>query len=58
MKRKIFFICICVIFLLHISLSAQEPYKVLPKEVIDIVDAPPTPQASISPAVSSAYRIT
>jgi dipeptidyl aminopeptidase/acylaminoacyl peptidase len=30
-------------------LSAQEPYKLPPKEVIDIVDAPPTPSVSMSP---------
>jgi dipeptidyl aminopeptidase/acylaminoacyl peptidase len=30
--------------------SAQEPYKLPPKEVIDIVDAPPTPMVSMSPA--------
>ncbi len=29
---------------------AQEPYKLPPKEVIDIVDAPPTPMVSMSPA--------
>ncbi|NTV80796.1 MAG: S9 family peptidase, partial [Candidatus Aminicenantes bacterium] len=32
------------------ALSAQEPYKLPPKEVIDIVDAPPTPMVSMSPA--------
>ena len=31
-------------------LSAQEPYKLPPKEVIDIVSAPPTPSVSMSPA--------
>jgi dipeptidyl aminopeptidase/acylaminoacyl peptidase len=31
-------------------LSAQEPYKLPPKEVIAIVDAPPTPLVSMSPA--------
>ena len=30
--------------------SAQEPYKLPPKEVIDIVDAPPTPLVSMSPS--------
>src|SRR5512136_2119814 len=29
---------------------AQQPYKLPPKEVIDIVDAPPTPSVSMSPA--------
>lgn len=31
-------------------LAAQEPYKLPPKEVVDIVDAPPTPLVSLSPA--------
>ena len=31
-------------------LSAQEPYKQPPKEVVDIVSAPPTPMVSMSPA--------
>jgi dipeptidyl aminopeptidase/acylaminoacyl peptidase len=31
-------------------LSAQEPYKLPPKDVIAIVDAPPTPEVSMSPA--------
>jgi dipeptidyl aminopeptidase/acylaminoacyl peptidase len=29
--------------------SAQEPYKLPPKEVVDILDAPPTPLVSMSP---------
>ena len=32
------------------GLLAQEPYKLPPKDVIDIVDAPPTPSVSLSPA--------
>jgi len=32
------------------ALFAQEPYKLPPREVIDIVDAPPTPSVSMSPA--------
>ena len=31
-------------------LTTQEPYKLPPKEIIDIVDAPPTPMVSLSPA--------
>jgi dipeptidyl aminopeptidase/acylaminoacyl peptidase len=31
-------------------LVAQEPYKLPPKEVVAIVDAPPTPRVSMSPA--------
>ena len=37
------------IFLLSLTLFAQEPYKLPPKEVIDIVDASPPPRASLSP---------
>ncbi len=32
------------------GLSAQEPYKLPPKEVVDILDAPPTPMVLMSPA--------
>jgi dipeptidyl aminopeptidase/acylaminoacyl peptidase len=32
------------------GLLSQEPYKVPPQEVVDIVDAPPTPRVSMSPA--------
>ena len=32
------------------TVIAQEPYKLPPKEVVDIVDAPPTPRVSMSPA--------
>lgn len=32
------------------ALTAQEPYKLPPKEIVDIVDAPPTPMVSMSPA--------
>jgi dipeptidyl aminopeptidase/acylaminoacyl peptidase len=48
MKRKIFilFSCLCLISGL---ISAQEPYKLPPKEIVDIVTAPPTPRVSISP---------
>ena len=41
---------LCAVCLLVVpALSAQEPYKVPPKEVVDIVDAPPTPSVSMSP---------
>jgi len=43
-----------VLFILLVALvppvPAQEPYRLPPKEVIDIVDAPPTPSVSLSPA--------
>ena len=31
------------------ALNGQEPYKLPPQEVVDIVDAPPTPMVSMSP---------
>jgi len=49
MKRKILFLVLGVVFLLHVSLTAQAPYKLPPQDVVDIVDAPPTPRVSISP---------
>ena len=39
-----------VAFAISPVISAQEPYKLPPKEVIDIVDAPPTPLVSMSPS--------
>jgi dipeptidyl aminopeptidase/acylaminoacyl peptidase len=42
---------LCAVVLLVVpTVIAQEPYKVPPKEVVDIVDAPPTPSVSMSPA--------
>jgi dipeptidyl aminopeptidase/acylaminoacyl peptidase len=37
------------VFVFSLTIFAQEPYKLPPKEVIDIVDAPPLPRASINP---------
>lgn len=48
MKKTIFIFFLTLIFLSAIIL-AQEPYKLPPKEVIDIVNAPPPSQAIISP---------
>jgi dipeptidyl aminopeptidase/acylaminoacyl peptidase len=48
------FICLTALLALWLAavpvLLAQEPYKLPPKEVIAIVDAPPTPRVSMSPA--------
>jgi dipeptidyl aminopeptidase/acylaminoacyl peptidase len=42
---------LCAAFLAFVPvLTAQEPYKLPPKEIVDIVDAPPTPMVSMSPA--------
>jgi len=38
-----------ILSLVVLSLYSQEPYKLPPKEVVDIVTAPPPPVASISP---------
>jgi dipeptidyl aminopeptidase/acylaminoacyl peptidase len=47
---RVRFAVLCAACLLVVpALSAQEPYKVPPKEVVDIVDAPPTPSVSMSP---------
>lgn len=35
--------------LLQLPLSAQEPYKLPPPEVVEILDAPPPPSVSVSP---------
>jgi dipeptidyl aminopeptidase/acylaminoacyl peptidase len=45
---------LCVLFwgllvLASTSLTAQEPYKLPPAEVVRILDAPPTPRVSMSP---------
>ncbi len=49
MKKKCcVFLCL-FIFMSGLILQAQEPYKKPPQEVIDILDAPPPPQASLSP---------
>ena len=48
MKKIIFISALMIIFC--ISLFAQEPYKLPPKEIIDIVNSLPAPRVSISPA--------
>jgi dipeptidyl aminopeptidase/acylaminoacyl peptidase len=49
--RSVRLAVLCAACLLVVpALSAQEPYKLPPREVIDIVDAPPTPSVSMSPA--------
>jgi dipeptidyl aminopeptidase/acylaminoacyl peptidase len=48
MKKTILTACIIFGLLSGFALS-QEPYKLPPKEVIDIVDAPPLPRADMNP---------
>lgn len=50
MNKKLLVCFLTLIFLGGLSLSAQEPYKLPREEVIDIVDAPPPPSVSVSPA--------
>jgi dipeptidyl aminopeptidase/acylaminoacyl peptidase len=50
-KKAVRLAVLCAALLAFVpALTAQEPYKLPPKEVIDIVDAPPTPTVSMSPA--------
>lgn len=49
MKKSIPVSFLILIFLFSLTLFAQEPYKLPPKEVIDIVNAPPPPRVSMSP---------
>ena len=38
-----------LVLLIAVGVSAQTPYKLPPKEVVDIIDARPTPYVSVSP---------
>lgn len=49
MRKKLLLIFLAFTFLSG-TVFAQKPYKLPPKEIIDIVDAPPPPQAFTSPA--------
>ncbi len=52
MKKRLYaFLSVCLILLAATapSLSAQEPYKTPPKEILDILNAPPTPRVTMSP---------
>ena len=52
MKKTLFALVVLLVFGLAAApvIMAQEPYKLPPKEVVAIVDAPPTPSVSLSPA--------
>jgi len=47
--KKILSISFLVFIFLSSIILAQEPYKLPPKDVVDILTAPPTPRAMISP---------
>ncbi|MFQ6037528.1 MAG: S9 family peptidase [Candidatus Aminicenantales bacterium] len=49
MKRHRLIPLSCLLLLFSVFLFPQEPYKVPPKEVVDIVTAPPPPRVSLSP---------
>jgi dipeptidyl aminopeptidase/acylaminoacyl peptidase len=49
MKKIWSALALFIIFVSSAVLVAQQPYKLPPKEVIDIVDAPPLPRAMLSP---------
>jgi dipeptidyl aminopeptidase/acylaminoacyl peptidase len=50
MKKRLVLLSLVLVFLFQFSGFSQEPYKLPPKEVINILDAPPTPRVSMSPA--------
>ena len=41
------FLFLLLVALAGLPLAAQEPYKLPPKNVMDILDAPPTPRAEV-----------
>ncbi len=49
MRKTIPIVFLIFVFVFSLAVFAQEPYKLPPKEVIDIVDAPPLPRASMNP---------
>ncbi len=49
MKTRPFVLLLAVVLISTFSFG-QEPYKLPPQEVVDILDAPPTPMVSMSPA--------
>ena len=51
MKKHLISSSLALVFLCsEFPAFAQEPYKLPPKAVIDILDAPPTPRVSMNPA--------
>ena len=49
MKKRSLFLFFALLVFLSFSGIAQEPYKLPPKEVIQILEAPPTPRVTMSP---------
>ncbi len=50
MRKRLFLLTLAAAFLFQFFGFAQEPYKLPPKEVIDILDAPPTPRVTLNSA--------
>jgi dipeptidyl aminopeptidase/acylaminoacyl peptidase len=49
-KKFAFLVFFCAMLIAFgLTLRAQEPYKLPPKEIVDILDAPPTPMVSMNP---------
>jgi len=49
MSKRSWIVLFAFVWVSVIGGLAQEPYKLPPKQVIDILDAPPTPRVSMSP---------
>jgi len=50
MKKSLVCLFVLMVIVLGLPALSQEPYKLPPKDVIQILDAPPTPRVSMSPA--------
>jgi len=50
MRKYLILIVLAVTLVSMAPVSAQEPYKLPPKAVLDIIDAPTTPRVSMNPA--------
>jgi dipeptidyl aminopeptidase/acylaminoacyl peptidase len=50
MNKRFAILSVVFVLLLGFVGFAQEPYKLPPKDVVNILDAPPTPRVSMSPA--------
>jgi dipeptidyl aminopeptidase/acylaminoacyl peptidase len=50
MKKRLILMILAVVLVSMAPGLAQEPYKLPPKAVLDIIDAPPTPRVSMNPA--------
>ncbi|MHC4944761.1 MAG: TolB family protein, partial [Planctomycetota bacterium] len=49
MRRLGFVTCLLMVFLASPAVAADQPYMMPPKDIADIIDAPPTPSVEVSP---------